>query len=93
VLSRSARAALLASVVAGAGCVVWPGGTGPGASPVPLAEALGKVARHEAVLVDVRTPEAYAEGHIPGAVNVPADQVVERAAELRRMGLPILYCG
>jgi len=93
VLSRSARAALLASVVAGAGCVVWPGGTGPGAPPVPLAEALAKVARHEAVLVDVRSPEVYAGGHIPGAVNVPAQEIVARTAELRRMGLPILYCG
>jgi len=93
VLCGPARAAALALVLAGAGCVVWPGGTGPGAPPVPLAEALGKVARHEAVLVDVRTPEVYAGGHIPGAVNVPAQEIVARAAELRRMGLPILYCG
>jgi rhodanese-related sulfurtransferase len=60
---------------------------------VPLVEALGRVSRNEAVLVDVRTPEAYAAGHIPRAVNVPADQVEARASELRRMGLPILYCG
>jgi phage shock protein E len=60
---------------------------------VPLAEALERVARHEAVLVDVRNPEVYAGGHIPGALNVPIEQVTDRAAELRRMGLPILYCG
>ena len=37
---------------------------------------------------------AYAEGHLPGAVNIPASQVEERATEIRRMGrLPILYCG
>jgi phage shock protein E len=60
---------------------------------VPLAEALEKVGRQEAVLVDVRSPEVYAGGHIPGAVNVPAQEIVARAAELRRMGLPILYCG
>jgi Rhodanese-like domain len=81
------------AVLLAASCVVWPGGTGPGAKPLPLDEALALVARNEAVLVDVRTPEAYAAGHIPRAVNVPADQVVARAAEFRRMGLPILYCG
>ena len=76
-----------------ASCVVWPGGTGPAAKPLALDDALALVARNEAVLVDVRTPEAYSEGHIPRAVNVPGDQVVSRAAEIRRMGLPILYCG
>ncbi len=81
------------AVLLAASCVVWPGGTGPGAKPLTLDEALALVARNEAVLVDVRTPEAYAAGHIPRAVNVPADQVVGRAAEIRRMGLPILYCG
>jgi hypothetical protein len=90
-LARSAAAALVG--VAAVACVVWPAGTGPEAKPLPLDDALGRVARHEAVLVDVRTREAYAEGHIPRAVNVPADELVARAAELRRMGLPILYCG
>ncbi len=33
------------------------------------------------VLVDTRSPEAYAAGHLPGAVNVPAAENVEIAAE------------
>ena len=35
-----------------------------------------------AVLVDVRTPREYQEGHLPGAVNIPVDQVTARAAEI-----------
>jgi hypothetical protein len=90
-LRLAALAALCLSPLA---CVVWPEGTGPAATPVPLAEALALRDRGEAVLVDVRSREAYAEGHLPGAVNIPASQVEERAAEIRRMGrLPILYCG
>jgi hypothetical protein len=74
-------------------CVVWPEGSGPGAPEMPLAEALARRDRGEAVLIDVRSREAYAEGHIPGALNVPAGQIEGQAVEIRRMGKqPILYC-
>lgn len=33
-------------------------------------------------VVDVRSPEEYAAGHVPGAVNVPLDQVDVRSTEL-----------
>ena len=36
-----------------------------------------------AVAVDVREPGAFARYRIPGAMNVPADQLATRAAELR----------
>ena len=61
---------------------------------MPLAEALERRDRGEAVLIDVRSPQAYAEGHIPGALSIPSSEIEERAAEIRKMGrLPILYCG
>jgi 3-mercaptopyruvate sulfurtransferase SseA len=86
--------ALLALALAPVACVLWPEGTGPGAAPMPLAEALERRDRGEAVIVDVRSPDLYAEGHVPGALNVPGSQIEARAAELRRMGKrPILYCG
>jgi hypothetical protein len=75
-------------------CVLWPGGTGPGAEEVPLAEALARRDRGEAVLIDVRSPAAYAQGHIPGAFNIPDHEIEGQAVEIRRMGKqPILYCG
>jgi hypothetical protein len=75
-------------------CVLWPEGSGPDAQPMPLAEALARRDRGEAVLIDVRGPESYVEGHIPGALNIAASELVDRVPELRRMGrLPILYCG
>jgi thioredoxin 1/putative thioredoxin len=48
--------------------------------PQELAQLL---TARRAVPVDVREPAAYARYRIPGAKNVPAEQVVARAAELR----------
>jgi hypothetical protein len=84
----------LGLALAPAACVLWPEGSGPGAQPMPLAEALARRDRGEAVLIDVRGPQSYVEGHIPGALNIAASQLESRAPEIRRMGrLPILYCG
>ncbi len=44
------------------------------------------------VVIDVRTPEEYATGHIPGALNVPFDQVAQRIAEIDAPEGVALYC-
>jgi len=86
--------ALLALALAPLGCVLWPEGSGPGAAAMPLAEALERRDRGEAVLIDVRSAEDYEAGHLPGALNIPGSQIGARVAEIRKMGrLPILYCG
>ena len=36
-----------------------------------LAEGVRRAAACGAVLIDVRTPEEFAEWHVPGAVNIP----------------------
>jgi len=90
----TARFGLLPLVLAGAGCVVWPAGSGPGAGPMAAAEALSRSERGQAVIVDVRPRDAYEAGHIPGALHIDALEIDARAAEIRRLGrLPILYCG
>lgn len=45
----------------------------------------------EVVVVDVRPPEEYAAGHLPGAVSVPLDQLEERLAELQGRSV-VAYC-
>jgi len=48
---------------------------------------------HGARLVDVRTPEEFAAGHIPGAVNVPVQSLDGRFGELGPKDRPVvLYC-
>ena len=43
-------------------------------------------------VLDVRTPEEYAAGHVPGAVNVPYDQVASHLAEIPKDKDVVLYC-
>jgi hypothetical protein len=95
-MTRLARriALLFAAALAAEGCVVWPQGAGPDASTMPLAEALQRRDRGDAVLIDVRSREAYAEGHVPGAINIVSTEIEGRVGEIRKMTrLPILYCG
>ena len=46
-----------------------------------------------ATLVDVRTPEEFAAGHLPGAVNLPVDELPQRLGELGSPEKPlVIYC-
>ncbi len=45
------------------------------------------------VLVDVRSPEAYASGHLPGAINLPYQTLTdERLAQYPADTLFVVYC-
>jgi rhodanese-related sulfurtransferase len=43
-------------------------------------------------VLDVRSPEEFAAGHVPGAVNIPHDQVASRLAEIPKDKEVVLYC-
>jgi rhodanese-related sulfurtransferase len=49
-------------------------------TPVALAERIE--AGDGPLVLDVRSPDEFAGGHIPGAVNIPHDQLSDRIAEL-----------
>lgn len=46
-----------------------------------------------ALLVDVRLPEEFAHGHVPGAVNLPLRGLREGCALLDRSRPLVVYCG
>ena len=45
-----------------------------------------------AVVVDVRSPGEFAQGHVAGAVNLPVDQLPARLAELPPDRMVVVYC-
>jgi NADPH-dependent 2,4-dienoyl-CoA reductase/sulfur reductase-like enzyme/rhodanese-related sulfurtransferase len=44
------------------------------------------------LLVDVRTPQEYDRGHIPGALNIPVDELRSRLGELPHDREVAVYC-
>jgi NADPH-dependent 2,4-dienoyl-CoA reductase/sulfur reductase-like enzyme/rhodanese-related sulfurtransferase len=61
------------------------------AGDMPLA-SFRDVARTEALLLDVREPDEYAAGHLPGAINVPLSQLRRRAGEVPADREVWVYC-
>lgn len=46
------------------------------------------------LILDVRSPEEYAAGHIKNALNIPHDRLAERISQIQKYaGVPVvLYC-
>ena len=46
------------------------------------------------VILDVRTPDEFAQGHVPGAINIPHDKLADRVDELTGAKNKdiVLYC-
>ena len=59
---------------------------------VDVEEILAAPAAERPYLLDVRTPEEFASGHIPGAVNIPVDDLRSRLGELPHDRSIAAYC-
>lgn len=45
------------------------------------------------VVIDVRNPEEYAQGHVPSAVSIPLGSIADRCSELDPAKPVYLVCG
>ena len=43
-------------------------------------------------MIDVRTPDEYAESHIDGAINIPLDDIASRLDEISSAEPVVVYC-
>lgn len=59
---------------------------------IEVAEALDAWRSSSAVFVDVRTPEEFNSGHIPGSKLIPLPQLKERSWEIPLEAKVILVC-
>lgn len=61
---------------------------------VSMEEALVRMAQTEHyLLLDVRRPEEYAAGHLPGAVNLPNESFTTQTVPARLKEVPLfVYC-
>ena len=72
-----------------AGCSQSPAGA---SVDVSVDEALRLWQAKEAILIDVRTPAEYREGHIPGVANIPLDELEKRLGEIPKDKKVVLIC-
>jgi len=58
---------------------------------ISAAEAIS-LSEGDSVLVDVREPDEWADGHAPNAVNLPMSQLAERMSELPLERTLLIIC-
>jgi rhodanese-related sulfurtransferase len=83
------------SLVLVAGLAAWAVvGAETALAPLSQAAFLERVAAgaDQPYVLDVRTPDEFAAGHVPGAVNIPHDQLAKRLAEVPKDRDVVLYC-
>jgi rhodanese-related sulfurtransferase len=59
---------------------------------VPAGEVLERAKKGLVVVLDVRPPEEFAAGHLPGAINIPIHELAKRLKELPKRQEVIAYC-
>jgi rhodanese-related sulfurtransferase len=88
------RVTLAALLLCGVGLIAY-GQAGSAVAAVEPQALAARIANDDAPLIlDVRTPAEYAEGHLPGAINISHDELAGRLDELgaERNAEIVVYC-
>lgn len=63
-----------------------------GDQPIVHADWVNQQSPDELFLLDVRSPEEFAKGHVPGATNIPIEQLRDRLTEVPKDRKIASYC-
>jgi rhodanese-related sulfurtransferase len=61
---------------------------GGNTSTVSIEEYLQK----EAIVIDVRTEQEFAEGHVQGSKNIPLNTIGAQIDAIKKIGKPVITC-
>jgi ArsR family transcriptional regulator len=68
------------------------GNSGQELEAIDRAELVSRLKAKDIVLLDVRPRDEYDQGHLPGATNIPLEELVARISELPKDQDIIAYC-
>ncbi|HRW50677.1 MAG TPA: rhodanese-like domain-containing protein [Caldilinea sp.] len=88
--SSGAPAPAAPAASAGAAVAAAPEKVNTKIAPADYQSKFGSGSEH--ILIDVRTPEEFASGHIPGSVNIPVDSLGQRLSEVPQDKPVVVYC-
>ena len=66
--------------------------TKDGLDPISRADLLKRAAEGDVTVLDVRPPEEYAAGHVPGALNIPVKELIAHLEALPQDQEVVAYC-
>jgi rhodanese-related sulfurtransferase len=55
-------------------------------------EEIKSALQNGAVVIDVRTPQEYANGHYKGAKNIPLDRIDKNIQTIKNLKKPVIVC-
>ena len=56
------------------------------------AKKVGEYLQNGAMVIDVRTPVEFADGHVEGSINIPLNTIVNRIADIKKYNKQIITC-
>jgi rhodanese-related sulfurtransferase/predicted transcriptional regulator len=59
---------------------------------IPAEELLERIKKGLVTVIDVRPPEEFAAGHLPGAINIPIDRLESELGKLPKKREIVAYC-
>ena len=58
----------------------------------PKVDYKSLVAEQGAKIIDVRTPQEFNSGNVPGSINIPLNQISHKVNKLKSIKKPLVLC-